>query len=322
MFPESTLTRRLVGTYTKPDGTSFRGSIRFVLTATGMDRTPDALVHYPAIDVVCQLDYQGRFAVHLLCTDDFDLEPENVTYHVYEQFPGGRNYYMWFPYGPGTEIDIMMLAPPAPPTSIPDDGTAITVAQAEAKFVNVEGDIMDGPLTLLHDPQDDRTAVHKKYVDDKFYDASAVALQNYLRRDGSNPMLGPLDSGSQKMINVADPTDMTDVANRNFVENTNIANLQYTDQQDAALRTHSDEQDAALRSYVDQQDVAERTYTDQQDAALKAYSDAEDAELKSYVDAQDAAMQDWATDAIASAHEVEIGPTTPTAPGVILWIEP
>lgn len=239
MFPDSTLTRRLVGTYTRPDGTSFRGSIRFVLTATGIDRTPDALVHYPAIDVVCQLDYQGKFAVQLLCTDDFDLEPENVVYHVYEQFSGGRSYYIWLPYGPGTEIDIMSLAPPAPPTSIPDDGSAITQAQADARYVNVEGDIVEGPLTLLYDPQDDRVAVHRKYVDDKFYDASAVALQNYVRRDGSNPMVGSLDSGTYPLIHVGEPLAPDDSSTKN-----------YTDTGDAALKDYADTADAALKDWA------------------------------------------------------------------------
>lgn len=268
-----------------------------------MDRTPDALVHYPAVDIICQLDYQGRFAVDLLCTDDFDLEPNNLVYHVHEQFPGGRNYYIWFPYGPGTEIDIMMLAPPATPVEIPDDGTAITQAQADARYINVEGDIMDGPLTLMLDPQDDRIAAPKKYVDDMIAQYYATIFNEYLRLDGTNVMRADLPMNNWRIVSLADPVDPTDAANK-----------QWTEAQDAALKAYVDAQDTALKTYVDSQDTALRAYVDSQDAAITAYIDAQIASL-------DAALRGYADSVGLAATEVAISTTAPTDPNYKLWIE-
>ena len=40
----------------------------------------------------------------------------------------------------------------------------------------------------------------------------------FLRRDGATAATGNIDLGSNKLINVADPTDLQDVATKNYVD--------------------------------------------------------------------------------------------------------
>lgn len=80
------------GPYLKPDGTICTGNVTFQLSARLQD-TVSGEFREPN-QMVATLDATGAFDIDLVATDDANVQPANVVYHVVERIVGtGLNVY-------------------------------------------------------------------------------------------------------------------------------------------------------------------------------------------------------------------------------------
>ena len=109
----------------------------------------------------------------------------------------------------------------------------------------------------LSDPTDLTDAANKKYVDTKFTNLSSS--DSKLNLDGTSKMTGNLDFNSNKGINLSDPTDLTDAANKKYVDtklnldgtDKMTGNLDFNSNKGINLSDPTDLTDAANKKYVD-----------------------------------------------------------------------
>ena len=101
-----------------------------------------------------------------------------------------------------------------------------TLKDAQTKYVPLAGGTMTGSLILSGDPTTEGSgfqAATKSYVDSKVSGAG----DGDFKKDGSVAMTGNLNVGGFKVTNMAEPTDVGDAANKNYVD-TNLASQKST----------------------------------------------------------------------------------------------
>ena len=99
------------------------------------------------------------------------------------------------------------------------------LAFTDLKYLHVTGtNSMSNNLNMnnkkinhLAPPIDLNDATNKKYVDDTLL-LNNIAMQNYLKKDGSVAMTGNLNLGSKKIVSLATPTTNTDAATKKYVD--------------------------------------------------------------------------------------------------------
>ena len=107
------------------------------------------------------------------------------------------------------------------------------------------------------------------------------------RQNGSAVMHQDLDMNSNKILNIEDPVEDLDVANKKYVDERGdyvlgLAN-QYTDQEcSVTLSTAISE----AKSYTDTKHLEAKDYTDTKHSEAKAYTDTKHLEAKAYIDTE------------------------------------
>lgn len=99
------VTRALVGSYEKADGTPAAGHVTFTPNASLTSGAENTLIPVSVISET--LDAAGAFSVTLLCTDDATVSPPGWAYTVVEQITGipRRTYAIEVPTG-GSPLDL------------------------------------------------------------------------------------------------------------------------------------------------------------------------------------------------------------------------
>ena len=88
-------------------------------------------------------------------------------------------------------------------------------------------DMGTNPITDVVDPTNPQDGATKNYVDVEIVSLNLNGTGPYVRLDGSDTMTGDLDLGSQKIIDLADPTLAQDGATKNYID-TEIISLGLT----------------------------------------------------------------------------------------------
>ena len=101
-------------------------------------------------------------------------------------------------------------------------------------FLNKKtGGTLNNPITFLSSlpsnqrqihnigsPQFISSAANKQYVDGEIGKMASVDTTQFIKKDGSVPMAADLDMGTHKIINVGQPTSVTDAASKGYIDNT------------------------------------------------------------------------------------------------------
>ena len=96
-------------------------------------------------------------------------------------------------------------------------------------FLNRQkGGVLMGPLSMNRNdltgipdtPKFGYSAVNKNYVDGEIGKIASVDTTQLIKKDGSVPMAADFDMGTYKMINVGQPTTVTDAATKGYIDNT------------------------------------------------------------------------------------------------------
>ena len=101
-------------------------------------------------------------------------------------------------------------------------------------FLNKKtGGTLNNPITFLSSlpsnqrqihnigsPQFISSAANKQYVDGEIGKIAPVDTTQFIKKDGSVPMVAYLDMGTHKIINVGQPTTVTDAASKGYIDNT------------------------------------------------------------------------------------------------------
>ena len=69
-------------------------------------------------------------------------------------------------------------------------------------------------------PKYGSSAANKQYVDGEIGKIASVDTTQFIKKDGSVPMAADLDMGTHKIINVGQPTTVTDAASKGYIDNT------------------------------------------------------------------------------------------------------
>ena len=99
-------------------------------------------------------------------------------------------------------------------------------------FLNKKtGGTLNNPITFLSSlpsnqrqihnigsPQFISSAANKQYVDGEIGKIAPVDTTQFIKKDGSVPMAADLDMGTHKIIRLASPTDNTDAANKQYID--------------------------------------------------------------------------------------------------------
>lgn len=99
------MSRTLVGTYLKADGTAEKGRLLFRPSTAIKNQNTNTLPNPVSVKLV-----NGEFSITLACTDDEDWSPTGWTWKVTEKIEGGRTFYFELPTGEG-EYDIAEVTP-------------------------------------------------------------------------------------------------------------------------------------------------------------------------------------------------------------------
>lgn len=152
-WPDNWSVVRVTGHYKNPTGTPVKGQVKFNMNTPGRVINEGATLIVPPLQVVAELDAEGRIAVDLPASNDPDIAPL-FTWRVTEFFTPGNRLYTY-------EIEI------------PYDVTEIDLAHADEvsggqviyRYVRRDGDTMTGYLNLHSAPVDPMHATTKQYVD-------------------------------------------------------------------------------------------------------------------------------------------------------------
>ena len=101
-------------------------------------------------------------------------------------------------------------------------------------FLNKKtGGTLNNPITFLSSlpsnqrqihnigsPQFISSAANKQYVDGEIGKIAPVDTTQFIKKDGSVPMAADFDMGTHKIINVGQPTTVTDAATKGYIDNT------------------------------------------------------------------------------------------------------
>ena len=96
-------------------------------------------------------------------------------------------------------------------------------------FLNRQkGGVLMGPLSMNRNdltgipdtPKFGYSAVNKNYVDGEIGKIASVDTTQLIKKDGSVPMAADFDMGTHKIINVGQPTTVTDAATKGYIDNT------------------------------------------------------------------------------------------------------
>ena len=94
-------------------------------------------------------------------------------------------------------------------------------------FLNRQkGGVLMGPLSMNRNdltgipdtPKFGYSAVNKNYVDGEIGKIASVDTTQLIKKDGSVPMAADFDMGTYKMINVGQPTTVTDAATKGYID--------------------------------------------------------------------------------------------------------
>ena len=75
-------------------------------------------------------------------------------------------------------------------------------------------------LTGIPAPKYGSSAANKNYVDGEIGKIASVDTTQLIKKDGSVPMVADFDMGTHKIINVGQPTTVTDAATKGYIDNT------------------------------------------------------------------------------------------------------
>ena len=75
-------------------------------------------------------------------------------------------------------------------------------------------------LTGIPAPKYGSSAANKNYVDGEIGKIASVDTTQLIKKDGSVPMAADFDMGTHKIINVGQPTTITDAATKGYIDNT------------------------------------------------------------------------------------------------------
>ena len=75
-------------------------------------------------------------------------------------------------------------------------------------------------LTGIPAPKYGSSAANKNYVDGEIGKIASVDTTQLIKKDGSVPMAADFDMGTHKIINVGQPTTVTDAATKGYIDNT------------------------------------------------------------------------------------------------------
>ena len=95
-------------------------------------------------------------------------------------------------------------------------------------FLNRQsGGVLMGPLSMNRNdltgipaPKYGSSAANKNYVDGEIGKIASVDTTQLIKKDGSVPMAADLDMGTHKIINVGQPSSVTDAASKGYIDNT------------------------------------------------------------------------------------------------------
>ena len=96
-------------------------------------------------------------------------------------------------------------------------------------FLNRQkGGVLMGPLSMNRNdltgipdtPKFGYSAVNKNYVDGEIGKIASVDTTQLIKKDGSVPMAADFDMGTHKIINVGQPTTVTDAATKGYIDKT------------------------------------------------------------------------------------------------------
>jgi glycerophosphoryl diester phosphodiesterase len=112
-LPAGLATVTVTGTYARPDGTPYKGSVRFVPEPAVLTSAAHGRILLGTITAT--LSESGAFTAELLATDDPDVTPTDWTYRVSEHWKDapGRSYPLALP-AVAPEVDLAAVAPTAP----------------------------------------------------------------------------------------------------------------------------------------------------------------------------------------------------------------
>lgn len=140
------------------------------------------------------------------------------------------------PFAPLVHTHTATQVSVTPYTNFSGPNSQLALQQLDDAKVDIAGDTMTGFLTLNANPVNPLHAATKQYVDavipsvdtltnTTFLNGSnqiAVNLStlngHYLRIDGTNAMTANLNAGTNKIVNVVDPTNPQDVATKAYVD--------------------------------------------------------------------------------------------------------
>ena len=111
-----------------------------------------------------------------------------------------------------------LLAPTGPKQPTP-------LAFTDLKYLHVTGtNSMSNNLNMnnksiihLKDPTNITDGANKRYVDNTLL-LNNIAMQNYLKKDGTVTMTGDLNLGNKKIVSLATPTSNTDASTKKYVD--------------------------------------------------------------------------------------------------------
>lgn len=254
---------KVTAQYKNPDGTPAQGRVKFNMNTPGRVINQDAALIVSPLQVVAELDAEGRIEIDLPSSNDPDVTPL-FTWKVTEFFsPGNRlfSYEIEIPHDV-TEVDL-------------SHADEVTSERVIYRYVRRDGDTMTGYLTLYADPSENRHAATKQYVDQLTSESnqSAINLMNQHLASpdphGDRAWSGQnTNNVMQSHLNAVDPHG--DRAYSDGIVNDALTNAQsYTDEQiqdhTSAIDPHGD------RAYSD--GIVNQAKTDLQDYADDVMAD-------------------------------------------------
>lgn len=163
-WPDNWSVVKVTGHYRNPDGTPAQGRVKFNINTPGRVVNQDAALIVPPLQVIAELDAEGRIEVELPASNDPDAAPL-FTWKVTEFFTPGNRLYTYEIEVPHDveEIDL----------SHTDE---VTGGHVIYRYVRRDGDTMTGYLTLHADPSNARHAATKRYVDQRVADSDQSSI--------------------------------------------------------------------------------------------------------------------------------------------------
>lgn len=281
---------------TLPDGTLYRGHIRFVAPDLAVVPSDDFTLGGEAVAELVD----GEFSITLVAPDATSINPTDWTYTVIGEFVNAPD---WTTFAPLTKDQ--------PNVVLSDviESQGIDPAFSTI-YLRRDGGTMTGDLVLAGDPNAALEASTKQYTDAQAAAAQAAAAAESVSLTGAETVAGVKTFTSIPVLPASNPTTANQAARKQYIDDLDVANVKLTGDQTvtgvkafgsipvgpASDPTTSNQ--LTRKTYVDNLDAANVKLTgDQTVAGVKTFSSipvlpasdpstANQATRKTYVDAK------------------------------------